>query len=481
LRSAVIMSPPDTREGHEAIDEDSLPEVQEWWQNNVGNRREEDYTREMIEAFATDEGPDLLIVVWKLLTGFDEPRNAVLYIDKPLEKHNLIQAIARVNRLHEQKQFGLLIDYRGILKELDTAMQEYQDLAEHTQGGFDIDDLDGLYRQVDTEYKRLPNLHERLWAIFDSVQDRTDFEQFRHVLIPKIEEDSEGGSHDTRLKVRDDFYQALTEFGLCLKVALSSVGFFEDGSITEDRIREYKNDLKFFSDLRVQARRDAAETVDYSAYESQIRRLVDQQVIGEDIREPEGVYLVNELGREDPTTWSEEKTRNETDIIKTRIRRSIEQDLADDPYAQRVFSELLKEAIAEARAQFEHPFKQYALYKDLEERLQNRELDAEADAFGDNRHARAYYGLFRLVLGEDAFGGLSGEEIDAFTAQALDIDAAVETAVAEHSLNPQNIEAEIRKRLLPALYKSLGMDRARELIERVIQMTRIGLARSEET
>ena len=102
---------------------------------------------------------DLLIVVDKLLTGFDEPRNAVLYIDKPLKGHNLIQAIARVNRLHEEKAYGLLIDYRGILAELDTAIKQYQDLEEHTQGGYDIDDIDGLYRNVDTEYKRLPQLH----------------------------------------------------------------------------------------------------------------------------------------------------------------------------------------------------------------------------------------------------------------------------------------------------------------------------------
>ena len=53
-----------------------------------------------------------MIVVDKLLTGFDEPKNTVLYIDKPLKQHNLIQAIARVNRLHQKKQFGYLIDYR---------------------------------------------------------------------------------------------------------------------------------------------------------------------------------------------------------------------------------------------------------------------------------------------------------------------------------------------------------------------------------
>ncbi|WP_323957127.1 hypothetical protein, partial [Aeromonas caviae] len=73
-------------------------------------------------------------------------------------EHNLIQAIARVNRLHPKKKFGLLIDYRGILSELDTTIGKYQDLASRTQGGYDVDDLKGLYNQMGTEYKRLPQL-----------------------------------------------------------------------------------------------------------------------------------------------------------------------------------------------------------------------------------------------------------------------------------------------------------------------------------
>ncbi len=96
-------------------------------------------------------------------------------------------------------------------------------------------------------------------------------------------------------------------------------------------------------------------------------------MVGEDIKEPEGGDLVNELGKKDaPADWSEEKTRNETDIIRTRIKKTIEQDLQDNPYAQKIFSELLEEAIKEAEAQFEHPYKQYALFKDLEEQVEKK-------------------------------------------------------------------------------------------------------------
>jgi len=480
VKSAVVMSAPDSREDHEEVDDAHLPELQEWWKNNVGTQSEEDYTQDVINDFSCDDGPDILIVVYKLLTGFDEPRNTVLYIDKPLKHHNLIQAIARVNRLHEQKQYGLLIDYRGILKELDTAIKEYRDLAENTQGGFDVGDIEGMYHQVNTEYKRLPGLHRELLAIFKDVKNKRDTEQYRQILIPKYTEDDNGETYDTHQKVREDFYQALTEFGLCLKIALGSSSFYEDHSFSEEDIKTYKEDLRFFTGLRKIAKLDAQETVDYSVYEKQISNLVDKQVVGEGIKEPEGVYLVGEMGVEDPKEWSEEKTRNETDVIRTRLKHSIEQDLANDPYAQQVFSELLKAAISETEAMFEHPYKQYVLFKDLEDKLKKREVDTVPDKFGDNKHAKAYFGLFRLVLGEDAVNQKSDDEIDVLVEKAKWIDDVVNNAVAEFSLNPQNIEAAIRKQLLPVIFKLIGMDKAKELVEQVIHITRVGLSSEKD-
>ncbi|MDT8385679.1 MAG: HsdR family type I site-specific deoxyribonuclease [Gammaproteobacteria bacterium] len=477
VSSAVIISPPDTREGHESVDDKSLPEVQQWWQESVGTRDEAEYTQGVLEDFSTEGPPDLLIVVDKLLTGFDEPRNAVLYIDKPLKEHNLIQAIARVNRLHEAKKYGLLIDYRGILTELDTAIKDYQNLAESTQGGYSIDDIDGLYNQISTEYKRLPALHKALWDIFRYVYNKRDTEQYRQLLVPKWQEDEDGHSYDAHQMVREDFYHALTEFGVCLKTALSSSSFFADSSFSEKDIAQYKRDLAFFENLRKIARRDAEETVDYSAYDKQLRTLVDKQVIGQAIKEPEGVYIVGELGKEsDINSWSEEKTRNETDIIKTRVKKSIEQELGDDPYAQKVLSELLKEVIKEAEALFDHPLKQYALFKAFEEKVENREIEGIPSELEANRHAKAYYGIFRLILGGERFGKLTDDEVAQLADEALAIDRIVTQAVAEYSLNPANIEAEIRQQLLPRLFKLTGMDKAKDIIEEVIRITRLGVS-----
>ena len=230
--------------------------------------------------------------------------------------------------------------------------------------------------------------------------------------------------------------------------------------------------------MRKIARQDAEETVDYSAYDEQLRRLVDKQVIGESVKEPEGVYIVGELGKEeDYNNWSEEKTRNETDIIRTRIKKTIEQSLDDDRYAQKVLSELLKEIIKAAEALFDHPAKQYALFKSFEEKVDNRDIEGIPEVLGDNRHASAYYGVFCLVLGEKHFDKMQNDETQEYINEALTIDEVVNQAVAEHSLNPANIEAEIRKQLLPKLFKLTGMDKAKEIIEEVIRITRVGLTK----
>jgi type I restriction enzyme R subunit len=483
FESAVVMSPPDSREGNTEVDESTTPLVTQWWKENVGTLfgfgDEQAYTRQVVDRFDQDDDLKLLIVVDKLLTGFDEPKNTVLYIDKPLKEHNLIQAIARVNRLHPKKQFGLLIDYRGILSELDTTIGKYQDLASRTQGGYDVDDLNGLYNQMGTEYKRLPQLYQTLWSIFAGVKNKQDIEQLRQVLVPKMEE-LDGELVDVHLKVREDFYEALTAFASCLKVALQSASFFEDSAFSEADRRHYKETVKQLSSLRQLVQQDAGEKVDYDEYAEQVKKLLDKHVVGVEVKEPGGVYEVGKMGQKQPEEWSENKTRNETDIIKTRVTRMIEQELRDDPYAQEAFSKLLRQAIEEAEKLFEHPLKQYMLFREFEEQVQERRLSDIPDAFAGHRNAQAYFGVFKKVLPE-VFAITDSQVQDKWIKLAFEIDTVVDASVAEHSINPQNIEAGIRKQLLPRMFlecKNIGsgMEQAKKIVEMVVQITRVGLS-----
>ena len=481
VTSVVAMSAPDTREGHEAVDQDRKDVVQNWWKKNIGSADEKAYTKEIIENFSRDDGPDLMIVVDKLLTGFDEPKNTVLYIDKPLKEHNLIQAIARVNRLHSKKQFGYLIDYRGILKELDTTIEKYQDLAERTQGGFDIDDLKGLYNRMDTEYKKLPGLYNDLWVIFEAVKNKKDHAALRQALSPKVE-DSQGHFIDHNQKKRDDFYTALTTFSNCMKVALQSASYFEDKSF-DDKRDHYKQTLKMFVQLRAQVREDADETVDYDEYAEDIRQLLDKHIAGISVSEPDGAYLVGNMGKNvKPDQISDDEARNQTDKITGRITKMIEQDLADDPFAQKYFSKLLKEAIEQTKAMFDAPVKQYMLFADFEQEVKERKIEGMPSVFTDdngkkNKHAQRYFGLFKFLF-EDYIVANESLNEDCLIQYSLDIDRVVNDAVIEFSINPGEIENAISIKLLPMLFGDFGLDKANKLIEEVLKMTRLGIARA---
>jgi type I restriction enzyme R subunit len=388
--------------------------------------------------------------------------------------------------LHNKKRFGYLIDYRGILKELDATIEKYQDLAELTQGGFDIEDLKGLYSSMDTEYKKLPGLYAALWSIFTGVNNKQDPAALRQTLAPKVN-DIQGQLIDTNLKLRDEFYSALTAFSNCMKVALQSASYFNDKSFdgplrSKGSRLHYKQTLKMFIDLRKQVREDANETINYDDYAEDIRLLLDKHIAGIEVREPEGAYLVGNLGKDaKPKDLSDNEARNQTDKITGRITKMIEQDLADDPYAQEYFSKLLKKAIADAKAMFDAPIKQYILFADFEQQVKERRVADMPSVFASadgkqNKHAQAYFGLFKHLF--DA-ALLSAAELDndKCVEYAFEIDSIVKTAVAEYSINPAEIENAISMKLLPMLFAELGIENAERFIQEVLQITRLGLSR----
>lgn len=161
----------------------------------------------------------------------------------------------------------------------------------------------------------------------------------------------------------------------------------------------------------------------------------------------------------------------------------IEQDLADDPYAQEYFSNLLKQAIEKTKEMFDSPVKQYLLFADFEQQVKDREVAGmPTDRFAEldpkiKRHVQAYYGLFLKhgLLKENGGEPLPLTEEQCFQ-YALDIDGIVRKAVAEFSINPSEIENQIRLGLLPLLFNDVGIDKAQAIITDVIQITRLGLS-----
>ena len=167
VSSSIVISPPDENEGNEDVDQDSKDLVRRFWSQMVARyKTEEEYNRQIIDAFKGSGDPEILIVVSKLLTGFDAPRNTVLYVCKSLKEHNLLQAIARVNRLYEdggtEKQFGFIVDYEGLLGELDSALTTYSAFE-----GYEAADLAGTVHDVREEIRKLLPVRFRRFSFID--------------------------------------------------------------------------------------------------------------------------------------------------------------------------------------------------------------------------------------------------------------------------------------------------------------------------
>jgi type I restriction enzyme R subunit len=226
VKSDVLISGPDVREDNEEVDEDPKNEVRRFWDKMMKRYgTEQEYNRQLINKFKYNDEPEIIIVVSKLLTGFDAPRNTVLYLAKPLKEHNLLQAIARVNRLYEGKDYGYILDYYGVLGELNDALTSYRALE-----GFDVEDIEGSIVNVWGEVKTLKQKHSALWDVFKTVKNKLDEESYEQILCDE--------------QLRDQFYKRLSDYARTLNIALSTVRFVEETS--DEPIDAYKRDLQFF-------------------------------------------------------------------------------------------------------------------------------------------------------------------------------------------------------------------------------------------
>src|SRR5215470_12120364 len=242
VTSEALISGHGAREGDEAFERAGEDEVQAFWKRMMeryGNEKE--YNRSLIEAFNKSDEPEVIIVVDKLLTGFDAPRNMVLYLDKSLKEHGLLQAIARVNRLYEGKEFGFIIDYFGVFSELGEALDLYTSLPE-----FEREDLALALTDISEETAKLPQRYSELWDIFKEMDMHQDPEAFERQLADE--------------ELRERFYARFSAFNRTMSVAFSSARFIN--YTPGEKLERYKKDLIFFQKLRVSVKQRYAEEID---------------------------------------------------------------------------------------------------------------------------------------------------------------------------------------------------------------------------
>lgn len=404
VSSEVVISAPDAREGYDEVDDEPTDEVVKFWQKMMKRYGgEEEYLKQIINQFKFGDEPEILIVVSKLLTGFDAPRNVVMYLCKELKEHTLLQAIARVNRLYENKEFGFIVDYAGSLGALDKALTMYAEFE-----GFDEDDLAGTLTSVQDEIKRLPQRHADLWDVFKEVKSR-DEEAYEELLFD-----------DAR---RNEFYKRLAEYSKALFLALSTHQFVAETE--EKKVQNYKADLKRFHNLKASVKMRYQDAIDYRDYEPKIKKLLDTHLQADEVIQLHKPFNIHDAAnfsmvREPQPSYGESRSlAAQADTIASAMKREITEKMDEDPAFYEKFSKLIQQAIDNFRAKRITDLDYIGTVKDLRNRFIAKQHDDMPEDLRDDDEAMAYYGVMKPFFDGRGIEESRGREYASLVALAV--------------------------------------------------------------
>ena len=382
IRTAFVISVPDSREGHSEVDDENKAFIQEEWSRVMKKYGDEEkYLDKVKDEFINGEEIELLIVVDKLLTGFDAPRASVLYIDKLLKEHNLLQAIARVNRLYDGKDFGFIVDYRGLLGDLDKALNDYSGLAD-----FDEEDIAGAVFDIKEEIARVKTYYAYLEELFQEVEEKSDQESYEVYL-----------ADEERRKL---FYEYLSHYARALKLALSSDKISE--VFNNKEIINYKEKMKFYAQLRKSVRIRYHEQVDFGKYEKQMQKLLDTFISAEEVNQL--TKLVNIFDEEFESEIERVVGDNaRADAILSATTAVITEKRESNPAYYDKLSKRIQEIIEEykeKRLTEEEKLKQAKEIRDLLVKNEGEEESNYPESIKNNSYARAFYDNLEEYFGE---------------------------------------------------------------------------------
>lgn len=293
----------------------------------------------------------------------------------------MLQAIARVNRVFEGKDFGYIIDYYGNLGNLDNALSTYSGMEE-----FDDEDLLGTLTNVKEEVEKLAERHTQLWDIFKGISNKLDLEPYERLLRPK--------------DIRDRFYETLSVFIRTLKIALSTVEYVE--KTAKEIIDRYTEDARFFLKLRVSVKSRYSDGIDYRQYEAQIQKLINTHVTSDEV-----IQLTNQVNIFDKDAFEKEVEQHTSpaaraDLIASRTAKTINEKMGEDPAFYKKFSKMLEEVIE----QYSHRRLTDAEFlksvTDIMEAVRDKKDADTPTELINNENAQAFYRQSKEILKEFA-------------------------------------------------------------------------------
>lgn len=295
----------------------------------------------------------LLIVVDKLLLGFDAPPCTYMYIDKSMQDHGLFQAICRTNRLDgDDKDFGHIVDYKDLFRKLENAIAVYTSELDHSAGGSDPEVL--LKDRLKMGRERLDNALEELALLCEPVEPPKGDLEHIHYFCGNTE-------ISTDLEEREPLRAALYKATVSLLRAYANIAEeLEAAGYSSFDIARIKHQIEHYSNVREVIRMASGETLDLKPYEADMRYLIDAYIDADDPRQISpfddmGLMdlivktgIANAIASRLGVLKGDKKAIAET--IENNVRSRIIKEQLNDPAFYEKMSKLLDEIIAERKA-----------------------------------------------------------------------------------------------------------------------------------
>ncbi|MCI2046881.1 MAG: type I restriction endonuclease subunit R [Faecalibacterium sp.] len=451
LRCAVMISPPDLRESVDDADEGTDDLVITYWNKMMAKYGDADHYEEALKNKFCDGEIDILIVCSKLLTGFDAPICQVLYIDKELKEHGLLQAIARTNRLREGKDYGLIVDYRGLIQKLDAAMDLYSGAGlENFDGG----DLKGVVVDILSAVGALRDAYTHLMELFTPVKNKKDTEEIEVFLADD--------------KLRKKFYNLLCALGKALNLVLNSQQAY--AAMEKPELKLYQDTFVFFSKVRRSVKIRYCDAIDNREYEPLMQNLLDAHLSVAGLKQI--TSPINILNKDDFEKELEElgSARAKADAITSKLTKSISEKYDENPAYYDSFSKRIKEALDQYKerviTEAEYLAKMRAIMEDYH---QGKSTVEYPDTIKNNVHAQAFYGVLTAIFSDVPEAAVSPD----FSAE---IAQEITKIIAVHSqvdwTNNKTIHDRISQDIDDLFYnyeKERGLKLSFDVIDKIIE------------
>jgi len=243
-------------------------------------KRVEEFEKTVKKRFIDEPGQmRLLIVVDKLLTGFDAPSATYLYIDKKMADHNLFQAICRVNRLNgEDKDYGYIVDYKDLFRSLDKAIKEF---TAEAFDGYDEEDVAGLLKDRLKESKAdLDNALEAVRALCEPVKAPRDTKDFIHYFCGESGvEPQDENERNEKEALRLTLYQTVAKL---IRAYTNVANEMEQASYTLAESEKIKKEVSYYEKVRDEVKLASGDLLEMKRFEPAMRHLLDMYIRADD-------------------------------------------------------------------------------------------------------------------------------------------------------------------------------------------------------